>query len=108
MNAISKDICWNYIPAKGTSGGILVGFRNTAIEIISWQEFNFCAVSIVRNYAGKITWRLIVVYGSPYEESKLEFIKELEMIMGNWQGPTLVGSDFNLVRNQKEKKQWNH
>jgi hypothetical protein len=31
-------------------------------------------------------WRLIVVYGSPYEESKMEFIDELDSIMGTWQG----------------------
>jgi hypothetical protein len=38
-----------------------------------------------------------VVYGSPYEETKLEFIDELQLVMWNWEGPTLVGSDFNLV-----------
>jgi hypothetical protein len=32
-----------------------------------------------------------VVYGSPYEESKTEFIEELDKVMGDWQGPTLAG-----------------
>jgi hypothetical protein len=35
----------------------------------------------------------------------LSSLKNLDVIMGNWQGPTLVGGDFILVRNQKEKKQ---
>jgi hypothetical protein len=43
-----------------------------------------------------------VVYGSPYDETKLEFIDELHFVMGVWVGPTLVG-EFNLVRSQKEK-----
>jgi hypothetical protein len=43
------------------------------------------------------------VYGSPYEESKVEFIDELHLIMGLLGGSTLLGGDFNLVRSQKEK-----
>jgi hypothetical protein len=42
-----------------------------------------------------------VVYGSSYEEVKLDFLEELHLIMTNWQGPTLVGGDFNLVQNRK-------
>jgi hypothetical protein len=41
-----------------------------------------CVVSIVRNYVDKITWRLTVVYGSPYEETKLKFIEELRCDYG--------------------------
>jgi hypothetical protein len=37
------------------------------------------------------------VYGSPYEESKVEFIDELHLIMGLLGGSTLLGGDFNLV-----------
>jgi hypothetical protein len=46
---------------------------------------------------------LIVVYGSPYEETNMDFINELHLIMGNCHGLTLVGGDFNIVRIQKEK-----
>jgi hypothetical protein len=45
-----------------------------------------------------------MVYGSPYEESKLTFINELDEVLGSWQGATLMGGDFNLVRSQNEKK----
>jgi hypothetical protein len=44
-----------------------------------------------------------VVYGSPYEELKVSFLDEMEMVMTRWQGPTLIGGDLNLVRNQGEK-----
>jgi hypothetical protein len=59
--------------------------------------------AIVKTHSDKFIWRLIMVYGSPYDETKLEFVNELHMVMGLWQGPTLVGGDFNLVRYQKEK-----
>jgi len=43
------------------------------------------------------------VYGSPYEEGKQEFIDELHTIFDNWEGPMVLGGDFNLVRNPTEK-----
>jgi hypothetical protein len=44
-----------------------------------------------------------VVYRSPYEEGKSDFIVELHSILGKWQGPTLIGGDFNLVRFASDK-----
>jgi endonuclease/exonuclease/phosphatase family metal-dependent hydrolase len=44
-----------------------------------------------------------VVYGSPCEEGKQAFIDELHSPMSNWQGPTLIGEDFNLVRFASDK-----
>jgi hypothetical protein len=38
-------------------------------------------VTVVKNMVNNLIWRLIVVYGSPYEEIKLEFIEELDMVM---------------------------
>jgi hypothetical protein len=46
---------------------------------------------MVKNMVDNVVWRLIVVYGSPYEEKKPEFIKELHLVMDGWQGPTLMG-----------------
>jgi endonuclease/exonuclease/phosphatase (EEP) superfamily protein YafD len=45
----------------------------------------------------------VVTYGSPYEESKVEYITELHLVMSHWNGPTLIGGDFNLVRTQSDK-----
>jgi hypothetical protein len=39
-----------------------------------------------------------VVYGSPYEDDKVEFIYELHLIMAAWQGPVMIGGGFNLSR----------
>jgi hypothetical protein len=72
---------WNYGPTKGSAGGILVGFKATTVEIVSWQNFKFCATTVVRNLNDKFTWRLIVVYGSPDEEHKLDFLVELDLVM---------------------------
>jgi hypothetical protein len=103
LESISKNMAWNFIPAKGTAGGILVGFRLSTMEIIAWQDFIFCGVAIVKNQSDGLTWRLVVVYGSPYEELKITFLEELELVMAKWQEPSLIGGDFNLVKSQREK-----
>jgi hypothetical protein len=72
----SKGYCW---------GGILVGFKNSDFKIISWQYFEYCTVAVVKNQVDKFTWRLVAVYGAPeapYEETKLDIVKELHIVMG--------------------------
>jgi hypothetical protein len=51
-----------------------------------------------------VSWRFILFYGSTYEEHKLEFINELHNVYAKWNGPTLVGGGFNLIRESGEKK----
>jgi hypothetical protein len=46
---------------------------------------------MVRNHADNFLWRIITVYGTPYDDTKFEFIDELDGMMGEWQGPSLVG-----------------
>jgi hypothetical protein len=53
---------------------------------------------MIKNKIDNFCWRLIVVYGSRYEETKLEFIEEMDQVMAKWEGPTLLGGDFNLVK----------
>jgi hypothetical protein len=99
LNQMSKSMDWNYLPAEGTACGILLGSRTNTFEVISWQNFKFCCTAIVKNIGDKVIWRFVAVYGSAYDEHKLDFLSELDLIMSTWQGPTLIGGDFNLIRN---------
>lgn len=45
--------------------------------------------------------RLISIYG--YDAFKFGFINELHNLLSGWSGPTLVGGDFNLIREVSEK-----
>jgi hypothetical protein len=85
---------------------ILLGFKSSTFGVLSWQNFKFCSTAIVRNIGDKLT-RFVAIYGSPYEEHKLDFLTEMDLVMSRWQGPILLGGDFNLVRNQKEKNKNN-
>jgi hypothetical protein len=40
----------------------------------------------------------VVVYGTPYDDRKPNFIDELHLVLEGWQGPIMVGGDFNLCR----------
>jgi hypothetical protein len=81
----------------------LCDFKSTIFEVLNWSVFQYCGMATVMNISDKFVWRVIVVYEFPYEEAKGEFVEELHRVMSLWVGPTLVGGDFNLVRNQNEK-----
>jgi hypothetical protein len=40
---------WNWLPAVGTAGGILVGVKEDSFEIISWEIFKYCVLVIIKD-----------------------------------------------------------
>ena len=94
---------WLSLPAKNTAGGILVGFKKDRFEVISHSCQEFSISIVVRDSLDDFSWQLVVVYGSPYLERKVEFIAELHDIMEQSSLPTMLGGDFNLVRGVHEK-----
>jgi exonuclease III len=103
LNYVHRDFNWKYLLAEGTAGGILFGFNERKFDVLAWQLGKYSVASTVRNCLDNFTWRLISLYGSPYNEGKVEFITDLGNLLENWDGPTVVGGDFNLVCNTKEK-----
>ena len=103
LKYVQKDFNWQYLPADGTAGGILVGFSERKFEVLAWKIGVYSVAAIVRNCHDNFVWRLITVCGSPYDEGKQEFINELENLVDNWDGPTVIGGDFNFVCNVRIK-----
>ena len=97
------DFNWVSLPAKNTASGILVGFRDDKFEILSHTCFKYCVAVTVVDRSEGFVWQLVVIYGTPYYEFKMEFIAELHDIMENSTVPTLLGGDFNLVRSTADK-----
>jgi hypothetical protein len=98
---------WNWLPAKKTVGGIIVGISVDLFDIVRWDMFTYSVSVQIKSKKDNVIWRVIVVYGSSYEEHKVEFINELHNVYGCWSGPTLVGNDFNLIREKHEKNTGN-
>ena len=94
---------WNWLPANNTAGGLLVGVKEDKFEILACDIFTFSISCLLKNKCNSTIWRLISVYGSAYDNFKLDFINELHNLLNNWAGPTIVGGDFNLVRAAEDK-----
>src|SRR4051812_42831297 len=98
---------WNHLPSKDSAGGILMGVNSNIFDILSWQISDH-SVSCKIKLVGKDTeFRVITVYGSPYEEGKEAFIYELHSLFIDDPTPTLIGGDFNLVRFSEDKSNGN-
>lgn len=70
----SKNFSWNHLPCKGSAGGILMGIDVDLFDIISWSLSDFSVSCVLKLKSGDTTFRVITVYGSPYEEGKEAFI----------------------------------
>ena len=68
-----ENFDWHYLPAINTAGGILVGLKSDLFEVIGFVTKRFCIVATVKNRNDGFIWHLFSVYGTPYNEFKLDF-----------------------------------
>jgi exonuclease III len=94
---------WEILPAKGTAGGILLGVREESFSVSNVYVFKFSISCMLLDKKSNFNWRLVIVYGSPYDEGKPKFIDELHLVLSMWQGTTVLGGDFNLCRFASDK-----
>ena len=99
----NRNFIWNFLPARGSAGGILVGISGDLFDVVSWDIRKF-SVSVIASFKadGKLI-RITTVYGSAYECGKQDFLSELHSLFIDWDGPAIIGGDFNLVRSQEDK-----
>jgi hypothetical protein len=83
--------------------GVLIGVREGDLVVSNVSCLKYSASCMILYRKKNIDWKLVVVYGSPYDEGKVEFIDELHSVLTVWQGPILIGGDFNLCRFVTEK-----
>jgi hypothetical protein len=93
------NFTWHFLPA----GGIFVGFKDENLTICNVSILKSSISCMVMDKSKNFSWKLVVVYGSPYEDGKVEFIDELHLVMAAWKGPVMIGGDFNLSRFVSDK-----
>jgi hypothetical protein len=76
---------------------------DVVLSIHNVSLHSFAISCILHEKAKKFSWKLVVVYGLVYKDKKVEFIDELHSILSSWQGPNLIGGDFNLCRSAADK-----
>jgi hypothetical protein len=94
---------WNSLPAIGSEGGICVGVDSDLFDVISWDIRCFSVSVVLKIKASGIIFRVVIVYGSSYEDKKEAFISELHSLCLDFNGHSVIGGDFNLVRFQGDK-----
>ena len=72
LNYVHRDFNWKYLRAEGTAVSILVGCNERKFDVLAWQLGKYSVATTVRNCLDNFTWRLIFVYGSPYDKGKVE------------------------------------
>jgi hypothetical protein len=103
----NRNFIWNHLPAVGSACGILVGVNGDLFEVIAWEIKTFSVSVVLKNKISENICRITTVYGSAYEKKKQEFISEIHELFLNWDGPAMIGGDFNLIRSSKDKNNLN-
>uniref|UniRef100_A0A803PL04 Reverse transcriptase domain-containing protein n=1 Tax=Cannabis sativa TaxID=3483 RepID=A0A803PL04_CANSA len=91
-----------YIPADGLAGGLCFLWKkeaNVSIERIHNSSFE-CRVLEPQSHD---FWRLLAVYGTPYDEEKGWFWEECTSYMTACDDPWAIIRDLNVIRCKEEK-----
>ena len=94
---------WSLLPARGSAGGILVGANSDLFTLTVSDILDFSISVFLLDKKTGFSWKMVAVYGSPYEERKQAFLDELHLVLSKWDGLTLIAGDFNLVRFSSDK-----
>lgn len=103
----NKNFVWHQLPARGTAGGVLVGINGDLFEIVGFVNQEFCVTATVRNKTDKSIWQFVAIYGTAYNERKMDFIANLHEVMEKASYPIILGGDFNLTRSDSDKSNGN-
>lgn len=98
-----REFIWDWIPASGRSGGILLGLDGEKFKMLAVRKCHFFLKATVENLEDKQEWDLMVVYGAAQKEHKEEFLRKLAQELNLQKKPLILGGDFNIIRRESEK-----
>lgn len=94
---------WCWLPAKGRSGGILMGVKVDLLEVEDVNIREFCITLNIRNRLTNFRFSVTTVYGPAHHELLGDFLKELDEVCDKESLPMIIGSDFNLIREPQDR-----
>ena len=84
---------------------MLMGINQEYFKVENIEDGDFHIKFVLKNKVDGFRWALLFVYGAVQEEHKEHFLSELARACTSYGDlPFLVGGDFNIIRNQSEKK----
>lgn len=72
-----NDFSWFVLPMNNTAGEILVGLKKDMYEVLWVIMRKYGVIVSLKNNKDGFVWHLVPVYGTSYNEFKLEFIAKL-------------------------------
>jgi hypothetical protein len=99
----NDDYLWLYNSSNGKSGGILVGVRIELYDVGSFQQDKYMIQVNLWDKQLKQKWNLLIVYGAPHDDNKMELLAELSSFCSRNVEPIIIGGDFNILRYANER-----
>jgi hypothetical protein len=75
---------WELLLANGMGRDILVGVREKYFIMSNVSILKSSISCMLQDSKSSFCWKLVVAYGSPYEEGKADFIDELHVVLSSW------------------------
>ena len=94
---------WNFLPASGHSGGILIGSNKDIFDFVAFDHGIFWASVVLSHKAQNTLCEFIVVYGPADHSLSPLFLNELSLKIDACNLPMVIGGDFNLLRCPNDK-----
>jgi hypothetical protein len=88
---------WNWLPANGHSGGLLLGFWEDTFEVVEWKKGDFFLSTSVLHRSSKYFWCFFLVSVLADHGRSNEFVGELASAVRAAPYLVVVGGDFNLI-----------
>lgn len=88
---------------RGLSGGILAGINKDYFDVLHIEKGAYFLRALVFDKSAKFHWNLVAVYGDAQADRKASFLAELARLYHDNPIPCLIGGDFNIIRNEKER-----
>lgn len=98
---------WQWVPANGHSGGLLLGLDHDKFLVTSWTAGTYFLSAKIANKADLHIWELCVVYGPADHARSAPFLEEIGRFTSMINHPLVIGGDFNLIRSEEDKSSGN-
>ena len=88
--------------ARGHSGGMLMGVRDSLFEVGSMDRGAFFLSLEVLHRPSNLKYSIINIYGPGDHSKTIEFLEEITGKLARCHSPVIMGGDFNLIRGRQD------
>lgn len=100
----NAEFKWEWVPAHGHSGGILLlGVNSLALELLQSEKGEFFVGAEVTHKSNGLRWFLMVVYGPADHRRSKVFLNEIHDKVLSSAISVVIGGNFNLIRDITNK-----